>query len=104
MKPELDFSSGFYGLAPDNVKVKKTVRLRPLPLELGASLVYNIESRGIKWKLNCKETLLGGKVTADIPNRALEYRCGGVHCMAAWACAHSCGMRAHTWKLLVSAT
>lgn len=72
MFPEVDFSS--YSFVPDNIKVKKIVRVRPLPLELGASLNYNLEHRALTYKLACKETVLGGKVTLDVKERAVEYR------------------------------
>ena len=73
MKPELDIAGwDASSLVPDNIKIKKSIKL--FPLVLACTLAWNLDSKTFSYKTSCKDRILHGKVTLDVGARALQYR------------------------------
>ena len=75
MPPEVNVAGwSSSSLVPDNIKVKKSIQLTPLPLTLGCTLAWNLETKTFKYKTSCKDNILRGKVTLDMGTQSLHYR------------------------------
>ncbi|GAX83863.1 hypothetical protein CEUSTIGMA_g11288.t1 [Chlamydomonas eustigma] len=70
--PDIDISG--LSVVPDNLILRKNIKLRPFPLVLDGSLIWNIESKGWTYKLSCRDSILNGRITVDIREKTLEYR------------------------------
>jgi hypothetical protein len=70
-RDRMDTGWSLHGI-PSNIKVKKVIRVRPL--ELGGTLVWDLQTHDVRYKLSCKETILGGKINLDTENKAIEYK------------------------------
>lgn len=73
MKPELfvNWASENAGTL-DNIKLKKTIKL--LLIRFTGTLAYNLHSKAVSYKLNCKDVLFNGKITLDPQAGAIDYR------------------------------
>lgn len=93
----MDMTSSSFNLVPANIKVKKSVGLGLLPLRLSGSVVWNLESHKVHYKMACKDKILHGKLSVDVEQRALQYRWGCMHAHPLATCAKSmhCGWQLH---------
>lgn len=75
MKPDIsiDGIESLLGII-SNVKLKKALRFSWLPIECMASATFNLESKKLYYKLGCKETILGGKISLDVHRKHIEYQ------------------------------
>mmetsp|Transcript_22326 Transcript_22326/g.38183 ORF Transcript_22326/g.38183 Transcript_22326/m.38183 type:complete len:191 (+) Transcript_22326:55-627(+) len=64
--------AGENGLTIDNLKVRKTIKL--LLVQFTGTAAYNLNSKLVTYKLNCKDLILNGKITLDPAQRSVQYR------------------------------